>query len=240
MAEQVVSVGIVLKAIPFKENDVILSVYFKEYGKLSLLANGLRKAKSKNASSCQPFMLSEFTFFLKKGMCKLVSAKLIDSFHHIENSLSRNACASLICEYYYRGLNDNQPSLNHYRFLKNSLMYLHQGYHHLQIYLFILAFILKDSGSAIVVDHCACCDDTSNIVSVDVSSGGFICLKHFEPHHIRYSVDFLKMFRLINKADISQIDKLTTDAYTLKTLKEVMEQFYDEYCTIKLNSKEFI
>ena len=56
MAEQVVSVGIVLKAIPFKENDVILSVYFKEYGKLSLLANGLRKAKSKNASSCQPFM----------------------------------------------------------------------------------------------------------------------------------------------------------------------------------------
>ena len=35
MSEQVVSVGIVLKAIPFKENDMILSVYFKEYGKLS-------------------------------------------------------------------------------------------------------------------------------------------------------------------------------------------------------------
>ena len=63
MREEVTSVGIVLKAIPFKENDMILSVYFKEFGKLSLLASGLRKPKSKNASSCQPLMLSEFTFF---------------------------------------------------------------------------------------------------------------------------------------------------------------------------------
>lgn len=240
MSEQVVSVGIVLKAIPFKENDMILSVYFKEYGKLSLLASGLRKAKSKNASSCQPYMLSEFTFFLKKGMCKLISSKLINAHHHIESSLARSACASLISEYYYRGISDNQPSLKHYQFLLDTLSALHNGHHHLQVYLFILAFILKDSGSAIVVDHCACCDNTSDIVSIDVMAGGFICKNHFTIKHTKYSVEFLRMFRLINKADIAYIDKLTSDLYMLKSLKELMEQFYDEYCTIKLNSKQFI
>ena len=51
MREEVVSQGIVLKVIPFKEHDAILSVYFKEYRKLSLYASGLRKPKSKNASS---------------------------------------------------------------------------------------------------------------------------------------------------------------------------------------------
>ena len=240
MREEVTSVGIVLKAIPFKENDMILSVYFKEFGKLSLLASGLRKPKSKNASSCQPFMISEFTFFLKKGMCKLVSARLVSAHHHIESDLAKQACANLITEYFYRAIPENQPSLIHYDFLKQCLELLHLGYHHLQIYLFILAYILKDSGSAIVVDHCACCENTNEIVGISVSKGGFVCLKHLENNDDSYPVDFLKMFRLINKGNLSHIDKLTSDVYLLKGLKEIMERFYDEYCPIKLNSRAFI
>lgn len=239
MKEEVVSQGIVLKVIPYKEYDAILMVYFREYGKLSLLASGLRKAKSKNASSCQPFMVSEFTFFLKKGLCKLVSSRLVNGHYHLQENLAIEACANLLCEYFYRAISENSPQLGHYEMLSKTLDCLNEGYHYLQVYLFILAFILKDSGSAIMVDHCAYCENTSQIVSIDVKAGGFVCLNHLD-NHPTYSVEFLKMFRLINKGTIEQIDKLTTDIYTLKSLKEIMEQFYDEYCSIRLNSKKFI
>jgi len=219
--EEVVSVGVVLKVVPYKENDAILSVYFREYGKLSLLATGIRKPKSKNAASCQPLMLSEFTFFLKKGMCKLVSARLIEGYRHLQEQLSLQACANIICEYYYRAIQENQPSLMHFNFLLQCLKKLNDGYHYLQVYLFILSFILKDSGSAIVVDHCVHCQNTSQIVTVDVQAGGFVCLKHLN-NQMTYSIDFLKMFRLINKGDISHIDKLTTDIILLKSLKETV------------------
>lgn len=239
MREEVVSQGIVLKVIPYKDNDAILSVYFREYGKLSLLASGLRKPKSKNVSACQPFMISEFTFFLKKGLCKLISARLINGNHHIAENLSYQATATLICEYFYRGILDNQPSVEHYEFLFHSLKCLNEGYHYLQVYLFAIAFILKDSGSAIIVDCCAMCDDTHQIAGIDIKSGGFVCIKHHQDN-TKYSVDFLKMFRLINHASIKQIDYLTTNVFELKELKKIMDQFYDEYCGIQLKSKQFI
>jgi len=238
--DEVVSVGIVLKVTPFKENDAILSVYFKEYGKLSLLATGIRKPKSKNASACQSMMTSEFTFILKKGLCKLIKAQLIDGGRYIQNDLSSLACANLICEYFYRGIAENQPNLEHYSFLSESLRCLNQGYYYLQVYLFTLGFILKDSGSAIMVDHCAFCENSNQIVSIDVDAGGFICLQHLKSDQNTYTVDFLKMFRLINRGSIQYIDHLTTNLILLKQLKEIMEQFYEKYCPIRLNSKKFI
>ena len=58
MKEEVVAKGIVLKVLPYKENDCILTIYFEEYGKLAVIATGLRKPKSKNASACQPLINS--------------------------------------------------------------------------------------------------------------------------------------------------------------------------------------
>ena len=57
--EEVVSLGIVLKTHPYKESDSLVTVYFKDYGKMTLIARGVKKLKSKNASACQSLTLSE-------------------------------------------------------------------------------------------------------------------------------------------------------------------------------------
>ncbi len=41
--------AIILKTTPYKENDCILHVYTKTYGKLGIIAKGVRKMTSKNA-----------------------------------------------------------------------------------------------------------------------------------------------------------------------------------------------
>ena len=45
--EEVVSLGIVLKTHPYKESDSLVTVYFKDYGKMTLIARGVKKLKSK-------------------------------------------------------------------------------------------------------------------------------------------------------------------------------------------------
>ena len=45
--------GLVLKNKPYKENDMLLWIYTHDYGKLALIAKGVKKLKSKNAPSCQ-------------------------------------------------------------------------------------------------------------------------------------------------------------------------------------------
>ena len=45
--EEVVSLGIVLKTHPYKESDSLVTVYFKDYGKMTLIDRGVKKLKSK-------------------------------------------------------------------------------------------------------------------------------------------------------------------------------------------------
>ena len=71
---EVVVEGVILKRTPYKENDMILHVYTKEYGKIGVLARGVRKMTSKNASATQEMMVSELTINLRKGLSSLIKA----------------------------------------------------------------------------------------------------------------------------------------------------------------------
>ena len=68
--EEVVE-GIILKKTVYKENDMILHIYTKEYGKIGIIARGIRKITSKNARACQEMMISEMSINLKKGLSSL-------------------------------------------------------------------------------------------------------------------------------------------------------------------------
>ena len=127
MNEEVVSKGIVLRVTPYKENDGILSIYLRDYGKLSVLATGIRKTKSKNAAGCQPMICGEFTLFLRQGLCRLVRAVPDNCYRYLQTDLRSQAVATFILEYYYRGIEDNQPNLENYNFLLNILEKLKQG-----------------------------------------------------------------------------------------------------------------
>ena len=47
--------GFILKHIDYKDASVILTFLSEEYGKISLVANGVRKASSKNAGRVIPY-----------------------------------------------------------------------------------------------------------------------------------------------------------------------------------------
>ena len=80
--EEVVE-AIIIKTTAYKENDLILHVYTKEYGKIGILARGVKKLTSKNARACQPLMMSEMTIRLKKGLNTLIKATPMHYFRHI-------------------------------------------------------------------------------------------------------------------------------------------------------------
>ena len=79
--------GVVLKQTAYKETDMILQVYTKDYGKLSFVAKGVRKLTSKNARAVSPMMISDFSVNLKKGLSTLIKASPINYLRHIKESI---------------------------------------------------------------------------------------------------------------------------------------------------------
>lgn len=80
--------GLVLKNKPYKENDMLLWIYTHDYGKLALIAKGVKKLKSKNAPSCQTITLSEFTFIPRSGLSNLIKALQLNIFAILKRILN--------------------------------------------------------------------------------------------------------------------------------------------------------
>ncbi|HLZ15158.1 MAG TPA: DNA repair protein RecO [Candidatus Saccharimonadales bacterium] len=87
---QLVTTGIILARTDYGEADRILTLLTPEYGKLRLLAKGVRRVKSKLAGGIELFSVSELTFIRGRGeIGTLVSSRLKQHFSHIVQDLDR-------------------------------------------------------------------------------------------------------------------------------------------------------
>ena len=87
---QLVTTAIILSRTDYGEADRILSLLTPEYGKLSLMAKGVRRVKSKLAGGIELFSVSEITFIKGRGAVgTLVSTRLIKHYEHIVGDLNR-------------------------------------------------------------------------------------------------------------------------------------------------------
>lgn len=230
--------AIILKKTVYKENDCILHIYSREYGKISVMAKGIQKMSSKNARACQELMISEMTLHVKKGISTLLRATPVDYLRHIRESLDSEIIANYIVEYFYRYAEENQPIEKEYEQLSLSLKALDQGYDPLLIYLLFNVFILENNGVSLDVDGCVKCGST-HVVSISLQDGGFLCEKHLEQHPV-YDVKVLKAFRHIHKIPLQSIDQIHIDEETCHQLIPIIEGFVEEYTGIALKTSKFI
>lgn len=82
--------GIVLTRVNYGEADRILTVLTPDLGKLSLIAKGVRKAKSKLAGGVELFSISELLYIQGRGsLSSLMSARLVTHYGNIVKDIDR-------------------------------------------------------------------------------------------------------------------------------------------------------
>src|SRR4051812_30345333 len=87
---QIVTKGIVLSRTDFGEADRILTVLTPNEGKISLMAKGVRKIKSKLAGGIELFSISSITFIPGRGeVGTLISSRLDIHFSNIVRDINR-------------------------------------------------------------------------------------------------------------------------------------------------------
>ena len=88
--KQILTQAIVLSRIDFGEADRILTLLTADYGKLRVMARGVRKSKSKLAGGIELFSVSDITFIYGRGeIGTLISARLLRHYGHIVKSIDR-------------------------------------------------------------------------------------------------------------------------------------------------------
>jgi DNA repair protein RecO (recombination protein O) len=238
--KEVTTMGFVLKSSDYKENDAILHIYTKEYGRISLVAKGIKKINSKNASGCQSLTLSEFTFIPRRGLSIMIKATPVTYFRHLKEDIELEVYASYFSEFIYKFTEENDPDEKLYNDFMNAINGLEHGYYHILLYVMFNAMILRVTGTPLVVDGCVHCGSLDHIIGISYTGGGFVCQDCIGSYDICCSKEVLQAFRHINKFTIEKIDQMRLETSQIQAVVPIMEHFIDEYTGMTFKSRTFI
>ncbi len=115
------SEAIVLKRKNFGEADRIITLLSKDYGKIVLIANGVRKPKSKKRGGLEVFSKIKFAASGTRGFDILTEVLLIDSYQEVRLDLKRASVAYFIVEAVDKLTREGEKNIHLYISLVNCL-----------------------------------------------------------------------------------------------------------------------
>ena len=106
--------GIVLARRSFGEADRILSVFSKLHGRVSLIAKGVRKPKSRKGGHLEIFSQIKFQASHGKALDIITEVETLDPFLPIRKSLKKTALAYYFMEVVGRTTREGEPNRESY------------------------------------------------------------------------------------------------------------------------------
>lgn len=119
--------AVVLRHMEYGEADRILTLYSLENGKISAIAKGVRKLKSRKAGHLMPF--TQVALFLAKGrnLDVVSQAQAIKTFENIRADLTKTAYAAYVMELADRFSYEEGANPGLYHLLTSTLKRLDEG-----------------------------------------------------------------------------------------------------------------
>jgi len=115
------SEGVVLSRKNYAEADRILVLFTKHYGKITLLAKGVRKLSSKKRGHIEIFSKVKFSAVKGKSMDIITETETIDAYDQVRLNLNKISLAYYFCEVILKITKDWEDDIKLYRILVDSL-----------------------------------------------------------------------------------------------------------------------
>lgn len=90
--------GVVIKRNNYSEADRIVTVFTKHFGKLRILAKGVRRIKSRRSGNIELFNLANITLHSGSKIDLLSEAEVINSYQFLKKDLYKVGWAYHLCE----------------------------------------------------------------------------------------------------------------------------------------------
>lgn len=232
--------GLILSETNYSESSKILNIFTKEHGKIGVLSKGCRNLKSKLRGVSRKLVYGFFHIYYKEnGLSTLISVDVLDPLKEIMTDLTKISYVSYLLELVEQVIKQAEDDKEIYSMLISTILKIEEGFSP-EILTNILELKLLDSlGVRPMIDGCAYCGSDKLIVTLNSSSGGFVCQNCYHNEKI---VDHktIKLIRMFYYLDISKISKLSVSKEIKKELQEFIDDYYDRYTGLYLRSKQFL
>lgn len=229
--------GFILKKVDRGEADQLLTIYTKDFGKLEILAKGIRKISSKLRAGVEIFYLSEIEFIQGKTQKTLTDAILIEKFENLRKDLRKLKILYKISEDFdnlvfaqepdekiWHLLNEIFEKLNNSKLTKNEKIEI--------FYYYFIWNLLSILGYQPELYHCIFCQKklTPKKLFFSAKEGGVIC--HLCQKSVKLKKEIkpetIKLLRIFLKKDWNTLNRLKIEKKDLNFLKIISDYFLSE------------
>lgn len=240
--------GIVLKQHKIANNRRMITVFTRNYGKISAGTSINEKSKSKSALALRPFTYSEYDIFKSRNSFSISNASVRKSYYSIGEDFDRFLIASKLLEYLDRILEEGQPQPKFFDMAIEFFDAITEARSNYETLLY--AFIVKTLRVQGIMPELECCIDCGKKVSdfgymtdngkkayaFSVSSGGVICEDCAEKEKtnsnsliFKPQFDIISMILYFTEQPLERFEKVTLRREVSDQVKKIIGEYIDRY-----------
>ncbi len=236
--------AIVLGHIEYGEADRILKLFTFKKGKITAIAKGVRKIRSRKAGHLEPF--TRVTLFLAKGrnMDIVTQAETVEAYQGLREDLERVAYASYVVEVLDRFTYEEGQNIAIFRLLANTLKRLETHPNPATVVHYYELRLLDLVGFRPQLFECIDCGRPIQEEDQYFSplAGGVVCPRCGKARSEAWPVekDVLRYFRHLQRSTWEQIEGVTIPSAIEPLLADLNERYFTYILERKLNSPDFL
>lgn len=215
--------GVIIKTQDYKENDKLVWLYTENFGKVSAIARGAKRNKSKLFAVTLPLCYADYMFFKGKNLSNLQEGKIINSFQGLMSNLDKLTYSSYLCELIDIALIDGESNRLLYKEFITTLYLLDTDA--IDYELLIRAFelkLLKATGYGLILDKCVSCGKRLNVSNyISLSNFGGVCEECNKTHGLYVSKGAYNALRFLTNTNLDKIFRLNLSDNIKKEIERV-------------------
>ena len=231
--------GLVLNETNYSDSSKILNVLTSEYGLIGIISKGCRNLKSKLRGASRKLVYGTFHFYYKEnGLSTLISIDVISDYPKTVMNLENVVYASYLLDLTRQVVKQSKDK-DILTLITSALDKIEKGLNPSVITNILELKYLDFLGVSPIVTGCAICGKTTNIVSLSPTAGGFICKDCYQNEGY-YSDKAIKLLQMYYYVDLEKITKIDVNSKVNEEINKFLEDYYDRYTGIYLNSKKML
>ena len=218
--------AIVLKGLKFGDTSKIVTLYTKDYGKIKVIAKGIRKPKSRLAGTLETFFHIHIVFYKKvtTEIYLLSQSEIMHPFQKITKDLSRYAFASGSLELLDKLITGEEPNPQLFELTLNTLSFMESCAPKSveKSFLFFVLRLADILGYKPKFNRCISCNKAipNKFILFSPEKGGTVCARcaRQDQAYLRLSKDSAKSAL---KLQSTKMDKLNSYNIPKEQLREI-------------------
>ncbi|CCQ96075.1 DNA repair protein RecO [[Clostridium] ultunense Esp] len=236
--------GIVIHSLDYGEGSKILTIFTKELGKISVLAKGAKKTKSRFSAVSELFTYGAFVFYQSgKGLGNLNQGDVLYSFRHIREDIFRSAWASYLVEIVDKSVEEQVSFPELFTLLYQSLLALDTGKDmEIVARIFELQY-LGFMGNDPELFSCSICRRSDlPLVAFSVREGGFLCDGCLSKDREAFPLApvSVRLIQTLRRIPVARLGEVEIKVETRNQIRRVIQSFMDTYLPLSLKSKRVL